>query len=719
MNEDELLELLQPKSKTPVEDDFLKLLDDELGTGAPTTVGGYAEDVGKSVGSGLVKGAVRAPFLGTDIGHILHDYLPANAGGIFQGMQALAPYMPDSNDAIKFFENQVTPFYKPRSKPGQIAQNVSEFVPSAAIAPGGPVSNMLRYGLSGGIGSETGRELFKGTPYETAARIAGGILGPAAVNRGSSLIQGMRNVPVPGEMQGPPVTAPHRITPEEGLEPIGNDIARRTSHNPYPTGWYEQQFRGGNEPTIQPDVTGGASIRAKGPGATQENYLGPKGGKHQRGTELFSDYEPGSGRPTLRTSHGPRQPAGPEAPEDWYDQQFADYFAGKTPVEQMPQYPIPGTSLEQTHLPRARESAPVDPNIEAELALKFGGRSPTPMNQQPWMPQQNWGNRDVSTSPYGSPGGVSPDVPPIPGAVPVPQPPKPEIPTGGLASDLPSIKPTQNLPHDVTPAQADKSVTPYGDFVVGDYVTDAEGKVHQIKNLALDQARKPMANLDNGSRVPVDGLQKLQATNTSPEQVQGMLKKPAKTTSVAKERPTLEEPTSGSKVDSTIFNGIKNALKKQKGRVYYDNIMDYVPQGTTKSQITKALKEMQKESPSLVTGTEKGKGQYVVRGEGTRTPKQEKEYQIGKQFDKGLTSIRKQTGDTTYLSNFKSLNFEDAGSEVTIDNIAKKFNAMIKQGKLRVYGEESGTLYDEVSPDMFYTDRNDEDIIIEFVKDKK
>jgi hypothetical protein len=82
--------------------------------------------------------------------------------------------------------------YTPRGTAGEFAETIGEFVPSAVMGPGGAVRKAAM-AVVPGVASEAAGQAAEGTPYETAARIAGGLVGGvAAAGRGSGAAKAMQ-----------------------------------------------------------------------------------------------------------------------------------------------------------------------------------------------------------------------------------------------------------------------------------------------------------------------------------------------------------------------------------------------------------------------------------------------------------------------------------------------------------------------------------------------
>lgn len=155
---------------------------------------GYGEDIVKSLGSGLVKGAAGIAGLPSAIGDLAQwgerKLLGENPEQYATRLEerkrrAILPdVLPSTEQVIGAIESNVTgPLYKPQTTPGQFAQTVGEFLPGAAMGPGGIARN-IGMGIAGGLGSETAGQAAQGTDYEGAARIVGGLAAPLTVAAG-------------------------------------------------------------------------------------------------------------------------------------------------------------------------------------------------------------------------------------------------------------------------------------------------------------------------------------------------------------------------------------------------------------------------------------------------------------------------------------------------------------------------------------------------------
>lgn len=188
-------------AKTNVFDQF-----DDISASEPT----YAEqaaDVAASLGTGVVRGVAGLAGMPADIGRGLAS-LALRGGGYLIGAdqeklakdiaaaeaivanRALAP--PTSAEITSGIETVTGPLYTPRGTAGEYAETIGEFVPAAVAGPGGLVRKTAM-AVVPGAASETAGQAAEGTPYETAARIAGGVAGGvAAAGRGSGAAKAMQ-----------------------------------------------------------------------------------------------------------------------------------------------------------------------------------------------------------------------------------------------------------------------------------------------------------------------------------------------------------------------------------------------------------------------------------------------------------------------------------------------------------------------------------------------
>jgi hypothetical protein len=143
-----------------------------------------AEDVAKSAVTGAGKGIIGLAGLPGDVGGLLNrgiDYALGKAG-----IEPAAPtdYSLGGSGQIQRGVEQVTgEFYKPKTTYGEYAQTGGEFLPGAALGPGGIARKVATQALVPAAVSETAGQATKGTALEPWARIAGGVAGGVAAGR--------------------------------------------------------------------------------------------------------------------------------------------------------------------------------------------------------------------------------------------------------------------------------------------------------------------------------------------------------------------------------------------------------------------------------------------------------------------------------------------------------------------------------------------------------
>ncbi len=142
-------------------------------------------DTAKSVGSGLVKGAIGLAGLPGDVGRLIDMGLEKISGPkkdipeeeqstLHKIVNAMGP--PSSSDIQHGVEKLTGKFHEPESTSGDYAQTIAEFAPG--LAGGG---SLVRKGvgvLSSGAASEAAGQATKGTALEPYARVAGAFAGP-------------------------------------------------------------------------------------------------------------------------------------------------------------------------------------------------------------------------------------------------------------------------------------------------------------------------------------------------------------------------------------------------------------------------------------------------------------------------------------------------------------------------------------------------------------
>lgn len=152
-----------------------------------------AKGLAKAGGIGIVKGGIGLLGMPKDIPDLIEagsnwgnkklvemgfpGAEPRNAPKLFENK------MPGSHDIRKAVESQTGEFYEPKTRAERYVQNVGEFVPAVMSGPGGITRKLVTQAAVPGVASEAAGEATKGTGYETAARIAAGVVGGAGASR--------------------------------------------------------------------------------------------------------------------------------------------------------------------------------------------------------------------------------------------------------------------------------------------------------------------------------------------------------------------------------------------------------------------------------------------------------------------------------------------------------------------------------------------------------
>lgn len=173
----------QPKGKTG-------LFDDIIAAEKPSV----AEDVAKSAGSGLAKGAAGLVTAPVDIPKMAEygvSYLLAKAAekaGLMPKGKTAEDFVRSAQETFGAPEfaapkavaaiNKVVPLHEPQTTAGRYAGSIAEMAPGVLAGGGGLLSKGVQT-VGAGVGSEAAGQLASGTKYELPARLAGGILGGA------------------------------------------------------------------------------------------------------------------------------------------------------------------------------------------------------------------------------------------------------------------------------------------------------------------------------------------------------------------------------------------------------------------------------------------------------------------------------------------------------------------------------------------------------------
>jgi hypothetical protein len=193
---------------------------DQIVTPAPSpelSTAGKAWDIAKGVGTGLVKGVEAIPGMIGDVSKMA-DALPAYAGAfaaeklgllpegktgaeMIRAANALGNQMPrdpftapTSSDIQQAAEDVAGPLPRPQTTAGQVAQNVTSFLPPA-IASGGASLPVAARAVGAGLGSEAAGRLATGSAYQPVAQALGAFGGGAAPGVASRAITPLPSAP--------------------------------------------------------------------------------------------------------------------------------------------------------------------------------------------------------------------------------------------------------------------------------------------------------------------------------------------------------------------------------------------------------------------------------------------------------------------------------------------------------------------------------------------
>lgn len=170
---------------------------------------GYGEDMLKGAGVGLGEGAISLLGMPGDAAALSEraaqggaeylgapDWLSKGAGKVARYATGPFANMPTSEQMTGAVEDVTGPFYKPQTVPGQYAQTVGQFAPTAAAGPGGIARKAAMTAIPA-LASETAGQMSKGEDYEPYARIGGALAGglAAAGGRGGAMKQLRKDAP--------------------------------------------------------------------------------------------------------------------------------------------------------------------------------------------------------------------------------------------------------------------------------------------------------------------------------------------------------------------------------------------------------------------------------------------------------------------------------------------------------------------------------------------
>jgi hypothetical protein len=168
-------------------------------SGIPAAPVSTTEDVLRSGGAGLARGAAGLPGVPGDIQQLAKmapwapkrsmmdallekagmDHLPTSEETTQAASRAIAGPKNLSNlvtgeDPKSFMD------YQPQTKAGEYAKTAGEFIPGAMVGEGGLVRNAIRYGAIPGATAQAAGDFTKGSELEPYGKAVGGVLGSLA-----------------------------------------------------------------------------------------------------------------------------------------------------------------------------------------------------------------------------------------------------------------------------------------------------------------------------------------------------------------------------------------------------------------------------------------------------------------------------------------------------------------------------------------------------------
>jgi hypothetical protein len=109
----------------------------------------------------------------------------ARAAGETPGIQ-----FPTSQGIVQGVENVTGPLYQPKTKAGQYAETIGEFVPSVIGGEGNIAKRVITGAVIPGVASEAAGEAAEGTPWEPYARVGAAILAQHGAGRLANTLAG-------------------------------------------------------------------------------------------------------------------------------------------------------------------------------------------------------------------------------------------------------------------------------------------------------------------------------------------------------------------------------------------------------------------------------------------------------------------------------------------------------------------------------------------------
>ena len=149
----------------------------------PVTAGGLAS----AAAGGLAKGVTQLAGIPGDMGDLLNRGIDKGLSAVGVNVPPTPPNTFGSQNIQKQVEKVTGEFHKPQNTTEKFVDTAASFVPGAVLAPGGAVSNAVRYGVLPGLASEAAGQYFEGQGIEPYAR-AGAGMGAALLNPAARVV---------------------------------------------------------------------------------------------------------------------------------------------------------------------------------------------------------------------------------------------------------------------------------------------------------------------------------------------------------------------------------------------------------------------------------------------------------------------------------------------------------------------------------------------------
>ena len=449
-----------------------------------------------------------------------------------------------------------------------------------------------------------------------------------------------------------------------------------------------------------------------------------KGEKKYGETIPFAQYQ---GTPSFRTSHEPKiteVPMTEERAQSYLDDLWSTYQRGDTLPGQMPLMPgaaerVPGigaAKLDDMYLPNIEQRVPVDPNLQAELMLKFGGRNPG-TTEPPYMPQQTAGQRPPSQMPIP---GARPYQEPTPNVIlpesPVAMSPQAAQQTNRLRQDMglpldqeeiyrnarmarreQAPPQPEEAPRELTPAQVSKDVTRFGPVEVGqnyDIVHSTGGmelrapggivkELTTVTEPAVEAGKtvyRPVsyAVLEDGRKVPI-GL--LKPTGSAPQNIASMGQPNASPEVTSRARPQPAKPVEETPQEADpAFAKVQAAVAKKVASKAEPGEKLTVKQATAKADRSPMVKAIYDARNKYGSQTTYDQVREFAPG-ATRAQIDKAVKEVQKTLPRLATKTGKDGQPIIYMSKAAPSEGQKMGEAVKTEQFNKAFKAVFKDDK--------------------------------------